>query len=93
MTEKLKPCPFCGGDAKAVPSSFVFGEEREWIVLCAKCCAKTLRFRSESAAIEAWNRRAIDKAERLEGARADWLLCEEVRGTRYCAFEPKGDEE
>ena len=63
MTEKLKPCPFCGGDAKAVPSSFIFGEEREWIVLCAKCCAKTLRFRSESAAIDAWNRRADEGRE------------------------------
>lgn len=63
MSEKLKPRPFCGGDAKAVPSSFIFGEEREWIVLCAKCRAKTLRFRSESAAIGAWNRRADEKEE------------------------------
>lgn len=38
-------------------------------------------------------RRAIDRSERLDGAHADWLLCKEVRGTRYCAFEPKGDEE
>ena len=28
---------------------------------CAKCCAKTLRFRSESAAIDAWNRRADEE--------------------------------
>lgn len=62
--QSLSNCPFCGGDAKAVPSSFIFGEEREWIVLCAKCRAKTLRFRSESAAIEAWNRRADEKEER-----------------------------
>ena len=38
-------------------------------------------------------RRAIDRSERLDGAHADWLRCKEVRGTRYCAFEPKGDEE
>ena len=58
--QSLSNCPFCGGDAKAVPSSFIFGEEREWIVLCAK----TLRFRSESAAIDAWNRRADEGRER-----------------------------
>ena len=38
-------------------------------------------------------RRAIDRAERLEGAHADWLRCAEVRGTRMCAFEPKKEEE
>lgn len=37
-------------------------------------------------------RRAIDRSERLDGAHADWLLCKEVRGTRYCAFEPKEEE-
>ena len=38
-------------------------------------------------------RRAIDRSERLDGAHADWLRCAEVRGTRYCAFEPKEGEE
>lgn len=37
-------------------------------------------------------RRAIDRSERLDGAHADWLLCKKVRGTRYCAFEPKEEE-
>lgn len=64
VTEKLKPCPFCGGNAHVMPSSFVFGEEREWIVLCTKCYAKTLGFRSESTAIAAWNRYANEKEGR-----------------------------
>lgn len=38
-------------------------------------------------------RRAIDRSERLDGAHADWLPCKDVRGTRYCAFEPKEWEE
>lgn len=37
--------------------------------------------------------RARERAERLEGSRADWLRCAEVRGTRMCAFEPKKEEE
>lgn len=37
--------------------------------------------------------RARERAERLEGRHADWLRCAEVRGTRMCAFEPKGEEE
>lgn len=61
--------------------------------LCANHAAK----RDPYFARIVWNacrcRRAIDRSERLDGAHADLLLCEEVRGTRYCAFEPKGDEE
>lgn len=56
---ELKPCPFCGGEAKLVysmPYNFV---------MCAKCkvFGKTIVDRYEQAdgkaeAIEAWNRRA-----------------------------------
>lgn len=36
--------------------------------------------------------RARERAERLEGSRADWLRCAEVRGTRVCVFEKKEEE-
>ena len=60
MMAELKPCPFCGGEAKLdhlVKSSIVW----------CKCCmasTKSMEFSPEYAsdekAIEAWNRRAED---------------------------------
>lgn len=59
--EKLKPCPFCGGEAilktnhgfnKEVISSFTY---------CEECGVATRSYALEKTAIEAWNRRAYDK--------------------------------
>ncbi len=54
MTEKLKPCPFCGGKARVKCSI----KEDLWGVACYKCECCTKVFFSEEEAIEAWNRRA-----------------------------------
>ncbi len=51
MTEKLKPCPFCGGKAE------IEGERIFW-VSCQECCAESNSFIELEEAIEAWNRRA-----------------------------------
>lgn len=49
--EELKPCPFCGGEARVHESaggwSFVFCEE----------CEAELRGETKAEAIEAWNKR------------------------------------
>lgn len=62
-----------------------------------RLCANHAEKRDPDFARARWDacrcRRAIDRAERLEGGHADWLRCAEVRGTRMCAFEPKGDGE
>lgn len=58
MNKKLKPCPFCGGEA-----------ERQWginpkpiyWVECTECGIEGVVCLSEEEAIEAWNRRATDE--------------------------------
>ena len=90
---ELKPCPFCGGEAKLVNT---------WNCLCqiiCRSCGATIGevkkhpndFRTRDEVIAAWNRRAIDRDELLEVAESlekpwpddkwypDTLLREEVQ--------------
>lgn len=57
--EKLKPCPFCGGEGKFVDVNGFW-----CAIICDKCHAKTnsmsysAEYAAKEKAIEAWNRRA-----------------------------------
>lgn len=53
---KLKPCPFCGGDAK-VARDVTCGYETFW-VHCLKCHSEANYGHTEAEAIKAWNTRA-----------------------------------
>ena len=57
---KLKPCPFCGGEAAAIWNG-AFNEGNYWVRYrgrCWECGAETPIYESEKEAKEAWNRRA-----------------------------------
>lgn len=73
MTDKLKPCPFCGGEAKLSINKTNQGQVS--IVSCSECtCRKTLlkypfyEGSIEQDAIEDWNtRKPMDRiVEKLE---------------------------
>jgi Lar family restriction alleviation protein len=53
MSEQLKGCPFCGGEAQ---TDFIEGES--YIIECYACDARTGAQDSADDAIAAWNRRA-----------------------------------
>jgi Lar family restriction alleviation protein len=53
MSEKLKPCPFCGGQADIIRSA------NHWFfVRCPACEASKPGFETENDAVEAWNSRS-----------------------------------
>lgn len=68
MAGELKPCPFCEGEAQAIPKNFALGNAPKWIlfgVLCRGDCGTFFDCRkpSEAEAIAAWNTRPAPKAD------------------------------
>jgi Lar family restriction alleviation protein len=56
MSEELKPCPFCGGEAGVGPLHTT-GGFRPFHVSCYVCGVEYQHAETEAAAIAAWNRR------------------------------------
>lgn len=58
MGDKLKPCPFCGGQA-IVSEAHTVADETLGLcfVFCKSCRAETSLYRIKQEAIKAWNRR------------------------------------
>ena len=57
--EKLKPCPFCGGEAELVDC------DPRWFVRCKKyyCVEQRSMWVPKSEAVKQWNRRVKDEAD------------------------------
>lgn len=61
--DELKPCPFCGGNAKLDHDYTGLGAS---YIRCERCGAESIRFvksfeiASDDEAVEFWNRRADD---------------------------------
>lgn len=59
MDEKLKPCPFCGGEATYIKK---INDIKSYIGCSnASCIAEPFSFLVDEAAIKAWNRRVTDE--------------------------------
>lgn len=60
--EELKPCPFCGGDARVQKVNAIVGVK--FTVCCGNCYCMghetTYLVNTREKAVEAWNRRADD---------------------------------
>ena len=58
MSEKLKPCPFCGGEAElfTIPANYGLSPIR-WVIRCKKGCCEQIPHISDHDAVFAWNKR------------------------------------
>lgn len=91
MSIELKPCPFCGGEARSVHTTWSNGG---WYVCCPAC--ETInglldgygfagKYGTEAEAAEAWNHRAErtcraiphDNLNESEGMGDAWEVCSE----------------
>lgn len=73
MDDRLKPCPFCGGEAEVNVIDYDETDldmDSTWWVQCRECGALTDEYsggdEAEAAAIKAWNKRAERWNERHE---------------------------
>ena len=55
MADKLKPCPFCNGEA--ILSDHADGYYGLYVIVCDGCGVMTDYYNTAEEAIEAWNRR------------------------------------
>lgn len=62
--DELKPCPFCGGEARINADTEAIRDSlgRLWAfnAVCDRCCATSGLTYTVDKAIEAWNRRSDD---------------------------------
>jgi hypothetical protein len=59
LTDKLKPCPFCGYDMAQLKKKMVTKKgEYRYSVVCGKCCMGSGDYRYENGARRMWNTRA-----------------------------------
>ena len=66
MTEKLKPCPFCGGSNVVVQKTPSGGKTKfSYSVVCEDCWIWTDMSDIEAKVINVWNRRANDNAQAI----------------------------
>jgi len=78
MSDKLKPCPFCGGEAEA---RYLYCRP---YIICSKCHAQIPCHNTYPKAVEAWNtRKPIDKVvEQLEAQKVQHTKLVDYEATR-----------
>ena len=98
MTEELKPCPFCGGEAKCIEFYGLYH------VICCNCYIAGKDCSTRESAVSAWNNRPIEELKDDENKRlreALGVILEEAQKDEPCilaikvvAYEAlKGDKE
>ena len=65
MSEEIKKCPMCGGEADIFDDAY--DEKRgDFYIMCCSCDLKTKNHFIETDAIKEWNKRTHDDLDKLE---------------------------
>ena len=81
MSEELKPCPFCGGEAKGQYGWMGYNCHQ---IVCSKCGTMTEGANTYEEAAEKWNQRTTKKP-RVEAQSC--FECEYLNGARCKLFD------
>ena len=85
MTEKLKPCPFCGGEA-----TMSVTQEGKYVIECEYCHSRSHIWQEEAVACMIWNGRKIPEdliADRWE--EAENLLLQAIMNASFAVTHDK----
>ena len=90
MSDRLKPCPFCGGEAHAITQFTGSFDElvAHHSISCNGCGVVAFFEDTEAEAVEAWNTRATD--DRFIHGRELRELVEREFAERTCHVVPHG---
>lgn len=84
MSEKLLPCPFCGGESRIreyKDVEFLIHNADCFMVQCDRCGCGTSYEATKAEAIAAWNRRASGWISVKDGLPDNMQYCAVVRNT------------
>ena len=78
MSKKLKPCPFCGGEAFYI--KIMGNYEKPHEIYCSKCDGAITEGRSEKQVVTNWNTRPIEDAlnKRIAELEAELKITDEL---------------
>ena len=85
MSNELKPCPFCGGEAVILKADQYHVFPYSYYVSCTKCTVGLGPLDTEAEAIEAWNRRAATDKNVGDKERTAKVVCNgTTMGLSFC---------
>ena len=86
MMDALKPCPFCGGEAKVAIGQGQH-DGHGYIVFCDRCwVSQSYLDKTEAEAIEAWNTRAERTCRNNDTDNDDFFQCSECGSSSVTEF-------
>lgn len=91
MSEGLKLCPFCGGEAELKCLPVIKGAT--WFVGCSGCSASSSSSNTEEEAIEKWNKRIHSGSEKRDITMNDNIKPIKIGDYEFLAKEVPSEEQ